>query len=96
MTDIKVIKPTQSDNAEGVSAYPCAAEGGLLELLGPGDLLSLLDHVGQPVGAAVEVEDEAGGRVGHLLHPVPGDVAHGDAHLAGGLQTKQKGFRGFF
>ncbi len=57
-----------------------------LELLRAGDLLALLDHVGEPVGPPVQVEDEAEGGVSHLLHPVPRDIAHRDTHLPRSLQ----------
>ncbi len=57
-----------------------------LELLRAGDLLALLDHVGEPVGPPVQVEDEAEGGVSHLLHPVPRNIAHRDTHLPRSLQ----------
>jgi hypothetical protein len=60
-----------------------------LELLWAGDLLALFDHVGEPVGPPVQVEDEAEGGVRHLLHTVARHIAHRDTHLPRSLQHKE-------
>ncbi len=57
-----------------------------LELLWAGDLLAFLDHVGEPVGPPVQVEDEAEGGVCHLLYTIARHIAHRDTHLPRSLQ----------
>ena len=81
---------TESDDSQCVSPDSGAAVGGLFELFGAGDLLALLDHVGEPEGPPVEVQDQAERRVGHLLHAVAGNVADRDAQLAGSLEGASK------
>lgn len=70
---------TKANNAQSVASDSSGALRGLSKLLGAVDLLAFPDHVGQPVGAAVQVEDEAESGVGHLLHPVARHIAHRNA-----------------
>ena len=78
-------EPTESNYPQGVPSDPGAAECGVLQLLRSSDLFALLDHVGEPEGPPVQVQDQAEGGVGDLLHAVAGNVADSDPHLAGGL-----------
>jgi hypothetical protein len=58
---------TKSNNAQSVSPDSGTPERGFFQLLRPGDLLAVLDLVGEPERPPVEVEDEAEGRIGDLV-----------------------------
>lgn len=75
--------PAEADNTESVTTYPGAALGRLAHLLRPRKLFPLPDHVREPVGSPVQVEDEAERRVGHFLDAVSGNVANCYTELAG-------------
>ena len=75
-------KFTKPHDAERIAPDPRASLGSVPDLLGASELLALLDHVGEPVGAAVEVEDEAQRGVGHLLHAVPSYIANSNTQLS--------------
>ena len=64
-----------------------AAVGSFLELFRACDFLSVLDLVGQPIGSAVKVEDEAEGRVGHLFNTISGHVTYGNTEFTCGLKN---------
>ncbi|CAN8000021.1 unnamed protein product [Ixodes pacificus] len=66
-------------DAQRVSPDAGTTLGRLAHLLGALELLALTHHVGQPVGAPVQVENQAECCVGHLLHAVTRHVAHGNA-----------------
>ena len=76
---------TETHNAEGVATDPSRALRGVPQRFGARHFLAISNHHREPIGATIQVEDQAYRGISDLLYAIARDIAHGNT--CSGSQT---------